>query len=178
VVKVDYRNGAGTGKILWRLGYQGDFKLVGGTDPTDWFSGQHGPHFTTANTSGKFGLVLMDNGDFRVYPSTDPCTTTTPEPASCLYSTIPIFQIDEVAKTATFQFHQILPLNFYSAFGGNAETLANGNVEYDLCDQPGTTARLVEVKNQSTPQTVLNMTIANFAYRWFRLPSLYPGVQW
>jgi len=30
VVKVDYANGVGTGDILWKLGYQGDFTLVGG----------------------------------------------------------------------------------------------------------------------------------------------------
>ena len=57
VIKVDYNNGAGAGDILWRLGYQGDFQLVGGTDPTDWFYGQHGLSFTTPNTTGIFGLT-------------------------------------------------------------------------------------------------------------------------
>ena len=28
LVKVDYTNGAGTGDILWHLGYQGDFTLL------------------------------------------------------------------------------------------------------------------------------------------------------
>ena len=35
------------------LGYQGDFTLVGGTDPTDWFYAQHGPSFVTTNTTGQ-----------------------------------------------------------------------------------------------------------------------------
>ena len=35
LVKVDYNNGAGAGDVVWRLGYQGDFTLSGGTDPTD-----------------------------------------------------------------------------------------------------------------------------------------------
>ena len=179
VVKVDYNNGAGAGDIIWRLGYQGDFKLVGGTDPTDWFYGQHGPSFTTSNTTGIFGLTLMDNGDFRVYPPTSSCSTTTPEPSSCLYSTIPIFQINETAKTATFEFHQILPTNLYSFFGGNSEILANGNVEYDLCGLVGDSSQIFEVTNQSTPQTVWNLKLtSDYAYRGFRLPSLYPGVQW
>ena len=47
LVKIDYANGTGAGDILWKLGYQGDFTLVGGTDPTDWFYAQHGPSFAT-----------------------------------------------------------------------------------------------------------------------------------
>ena len=31
LIKVDYANGQGAGDILWRLGYQGDFSLVGGS---------------------------------------------------------------------------------------------------------------------------------------------------
>jgi arylsulfate sulfotransferase len=45
LIKIDYENGAGSGDILWKLGYQGDFTLMGGTDPTDWFYAQHGPSF-------------------------------------------------------------------------------------------------------------------------------------
>ncbi len=177
VVKVDYNNGAGAGDILWRLGEGGDFTLEGGADPTDWFYGQHAPSFTTSNTTGIFGLTMMDNGDFRIFPSGVTCGVGS-APA-CLYSTIPIFQINEAAKTATLQFHQILPANLYSFFGGNAETLTNGNVEYDLCGLTGTNSQIFEVTNQSTPQTVWNMTLSsNYFYRGYRLPSLYPGVQW
>jgi arylsulfate sulfotransferase len=179
IVKVDYTDGAGTGNILWRLGYQGDFALEGGTDPADWFSGQHWPNFTTANTTGTFGLVVMDNGDFRTYPSTSTCATTSPEPASCLYTTVPILQLDESAKTAKLAFHQILPVSLYNSFGGNAEELANGNIEYDLCGVAGPSSQVFEVTDQSTPQAVWNMTVTgNNAYRAYRLPSLYPGVQW
>ena len=32
IIKIDYNGGRGTGNIIWRLGYQGDFALVGGTD--------------------------------------------------------------------------------------------------------------------------------------------------
>ena len=70
LVKIDYNNGIGTGNIIWHLGYQGDFTLLnadGSTDtnPFDWFYAQHGPNFTTTNTSGQFSLVLFDNGDDR-----------------------------------------------------------------------------------------------------------------
>jgi arylsulfate sulfotransferase len=179
VVKVDYENGAGDGNIIWHLGYQGDFTLVNNgandTNPADWFYAQHGPAFTTSNTAGIFGLVLMDNGDFR--PAVPGCGTTGQPP--CFYSTIPIFQINETAKTATFNFHQIVPGSLYSFFGGNAQTLANGNVEYDLCGIAPVSSQIFEVTNQSTPQTVWNLTLnSNYTYRGYRLPSLYPGVQW
>ncbi|MGC1920411.1 MAG: aryl-sulfate sulfotransferase, partial [Acidobacteriaceae bacterium] len=178
VVKVDYNNGAGAGDILWRLGYQGDFQLVGGTDPTDWFYGQHEPSFTTPNTTGIFGLTLMDNGDFRIFPAGVTCGTGSAPP--CLYSTIPVLQINETAKTATIETHQILPTNLYNFFGGNSEQLANGNLEYDLCGLPGApNSQIFETPNQSTPQTVWNMKVTgNYFYRGYRLPSLYPGVQW
>ena len=37
VVKVDYRDGAGDGHVVWRLGQGGDFS-VNSADPNPWFS--------------------------------------------------------------------------------------------------------------------------------------------
>lgn len=130
VVKIDYRNGTGTGNVLWRLGQGGDFTLMNGTDPTDWPYAQHYPSFFSANTSGVFDLGLMDNGDDRIFPTGLVCDSAGAPP--CLYTTIPIFRLDENAKTATLLFHKILPPSLYSFFGGNMGPLANGDVEYDL----------------------------------------------
>jgi len=47
-------------------------------------------------------------------------------PSSCLYSSIPVFQIDENGRTATFIFHQKLPSSLYTNVGGDVERLANG----------------------------------------------------
>ncbi len=176
LVKVDYANGAGAGDILWKLGYQGDFTLVGGTDPTDWFYAQHGPSFVTTNTTGKFSLVLFDNGDDRVFPSGVVCGTNGEPP--CLYSTVPVLQLDEAAMIAAFTFHHTAPT--YSFFGGNAEVLANGNVEFcEAAGIAGTTGVVYEVTQDSNAQTVWQMqTTGLFAYRGQRIPSLYPGVQW
>ena len=126
LLKVDYNNGAGTGDILWKLGYQGDFTLMEGTDPTDWFYAQHGPSFATANTTGQFSLALFDNGTDRVFPSGQvQCGTIG---STTCYSTVPILAIDETAKTASLTFHP--NAQAYSFFGGNSEVLKNGNVEY------------------------------------------------
>ncbi len=176
VIKVDYENGTGNGNILWHLGEGGDFTLAGGTDPTDWQYAQHGPSFFSPNTTGVFSLGLVDNGDDRVFPSDVTCGATGAPP--CLYSTIPVFKIDEIGKTATLTFHQIIPTAQYSFWGGNAELLANGNVEYDLC-AVGSNSYVNEVTQEATPQTVWSMTSNGVnLYRAFRIPSLYPNVQW
>ena len=177
LVKVDYANGTGAGDILWKLGYQGDFALLGGTDPTDWFYAQHGPAFVTANTTGQFSLVLFDNGDDRVFPSGVTCGTTGAPP--CLYSTVPLLELDETAKTATLAFHPTAPM--YSFFGGNAALLNNGDVEFcEAAVGPQENSGVIdEVTEDSSPQTVWQMQVAGlYVYRGQRIPSLYPGVQW
>ena len=169
IVKVDYANGSGAGDIIWHLGYQGDFTLIGGTDPTDWFYAQHGPSFTTKNTTGQFGLAVFDNGDDRVFP-----TGVSPT----LYSTVPVFSIDETAKTATLTFHITAPT--YSFFGGNNAVLSNGDVEFCESAEPTATAGdIYEVTQSGSAQTVWHMNVADqYVYRGQRIPSMYPGVQW
>jgi arylsulfate sulfotransferase len=177
IIKIDYEDGNGAGDVVWRLGSGGDFALQGGTDPTDWFYAQHGPTFTTTQTAGNFSMVVFDNGNNRKFPPTDPCTTS-PTPA-CQFTTVPIFQIDEVNKTASIVFHDA-PIPF-SFFGGNAEPLANGNIEFDECATAASppTADVLEVVQELNPRVVWHLNInGKFAYRAFRLPSLYPGVQW
>ena len=177
LVKVNYNNGAGTGDIVWKLGYQGDFTLTGGTDPTDWFYAQHGPSFATANTTGQFSLMVFDNGNDRTLPTGQvQCATTA---SSTCYSTVPVLQIDETAKTATLAFHEML--SGFSFFGGNAEVLKNGDAEF--CVTTGAEVR--EVTQDSNAKLVWRVHASMdptgafpFLYRGQRIPSLYPGVQW
>jgi hypothetical protein len=176
VVKINYADGAGDGSILWHLGQGGDFTLKGGTDPADWEYAQHAPAFFSPNTSGIFSLGVMDNGDDRIFPSGVTCGSSGAPP--CFYTTIPIWEIDEGAKTASVKFQQKLPANLYSNFGGSTNPLPNGDVEYDLCGV-GTGSDIFEVTQESAPQTVWTMHTNNtHAYRGFRIPSLYPGVEW
>lgn len=175
IVKVDYRNGEGQGNILWRLGDEGDFQLVNGADPEDWFYAQHNPSFQTNKTAGKFSLAIFDNGDDREQPS----GCDDPGQAACLYTTIPVFDIDEPAMTATLKFHEIIPAAQYSFYGGATARLANGNLEYDLCAEPGYTGTVREVTMDSAARMVWEMTVTHSnLYRASRIPSLYPGVQW
>lgn len=176
IVKVDYRDGAGTGNVLWKLGYQGDFKLEGATDPTNWFYAQHDVNFVSTNTTGSFQIAIMDNGDDRVFPAGVTCDAAGAPP--CQYTTIPIMKVDENARTASFVFHQTLPTSLYSVFAGSTRVQPNTNVEYNLAGL-GTNSATIEVTPTSTPQTVWEMQITHSnTYRSFRMPSLYPGVQW
>jgi len=114
-----------------------------------------------------------------LYPGGPVGVTCGTDGSPACYSTVPVFQINESAKTATLQFHQILPGNLYSSFGGNTLMLDNGDIEYDLCSLVPESSQVFEVTNEPSPQTIWNLKLnQNYAYRAYRLPSLYPGVQW
>jgi arylsulfate sulfotransferase len=174
VFKVDYHDGTGTGNILWKLGYQGDFTLQGGTAPQDWNFGQHDANVISSNSSGTFQMTMFDNGFLRVVDSNGDVCGATGQPAC--YSRVPIFQIDETGKTATLQWvDNLSPV--YSFWGGSARLLANGDMEFDNCAL--SPSGVYEVTKTASPQIVWQMQVTGQnAYRATRVPSLYPGVQW
>ena len=178
VMKIDYHDGTGTGNILWKLGYQGDLTLQNGTDPVDWQYAQHDANVISANSSGVLQVALFDDGNNRVMDSNGDICGTTGQPAC--YTRVPIYQIDESAKTATLQWvANLSPLFVF--FGGSAHLLANGNIAFaeSATTTPANNAAILEVTNTTPPQTVWQMQIAGqYAYRGRRLPSFYPGVQW
>jgi len=193
LVKIDYNNGAGAGDIIWKLGAVlptdtgadvANFTLLNadGTPDTaaaDWFFAQHGPSFVSSNTTGQFSLILFDNGDDRgVVDVAGGTCGVTGQPAC--FSTTSLFDLDETAMTAKLAFHPTNP--DYTFFGGNAEVLKNGNIEFDECTTtliPEDNAVVYEVTQTTPAQTVWVMKITGQdAYRAMRIPSLYPGVQW
>jgi hypothetical protein len=179
VIKIDYQDGQGSGDILWRLGAQGDFTLTnGGID--DWFYAQHYANIVSPNSTGVFQLGVFDNGDNRgIFDvPTDACGT--PGAPAC-FSTIPIFQVDEVGMTATNLWQDSLS-PVYSYWGGSMQQLNDNNVVFGVTtpdpNNP-TGAWYMEVTHDPSPQVVLLMNIfGQNAYRAIHLPSLYPGVQW
>jgi arylsulfate sulfotransferase len=181
VVKINYGNGQGDGSILWRLGPGGDFKLLNSaeaedTDPANWFYAQHAPRIFSKTSSGIFSMALMDNGDDRQFADGSNCPADSG--AHC-YTTIPVLQVDETARTAKFLFHQVLAPELYSFFGGNTDVLDNGHIQYDLAGLTGINAAVYEVTDEASPQPVWSLQIKGaYIYRGERIPSLYPGVQW
>ncbi len=178
VIKINYQDGTGDGKILWHLGPGGDFKLPAGQDPLEWNYGQHYPTFVSPNTSGIIQLMVFNNGNQRMVDgSDDQCGT--PGQIAC-YSSVPLYQLNETTREASV----VSEINLNPAFSfccGDAQVLPNGNIEYDVAfdvNTPGV-SHIEEVVPGSTPQLVWQMDAASgIVYRGFRIPSLYPGVTW
>ena len=176
ILKIDYANGTGSGNVLWKLGEDGDFTLLGG-DPSQWFYAQHYPNILNVDGS-QTTMAVYDDGNYRIDSDGIACGSTTSAPAC--YSRATIFQIDESTNIATLLW-QYSP-GFYSFWGGSIGELSNGDVEFDSSEPfPAAPAasQITEVTQTENPQTVWQMTIAGAnAYRGYRIPSLYPGVTW
>lgn len=176
IIKIDYADGHGTGDILWRLGYGGDFTLFNATSPADWFYAQHYVRIVSPNSTGILQLSMFDNGDNRILnPGGTTCGSA--GAADC-YSRPAIFQIDEDAKTA--QVIWAYP-TVYSFWGGDIQQLPNNNLFVDVTTPADnlTGARILELTHDANPQTVWQLDInGQNSYRTLHLPSLYPGVQW
>jgi len=177
IIKINYRDGLGYGSILWRLGPGGDFILPSGEAPIEWNYGQHYPILLGPNSAGIFSLMFFNNGNNRLVDGNN--TICGSAGAIDCYSSVPILQLNEYTKTAQILFEG--RLTAYSTCCGNASLLPNGDVEFDVAfDQhtPGV-SYIQEVTQEQNPQLLWQMNIAGqVAYRGFRVPSLYPGVQW
>src|SRR4051794_6896479 len=154
VIKIDYRDGAGDGHVIWRLGQGGDF-TVNSTDANPWFSHQHNAHYVDDHT-----LILFDNGNTR--EESDPTANSRGQ----------VWTLDESSMTATRVLN--VDLRNYSFRLGSAQRLSNGNYSF-LSGSEGTppndVARSIEVRPDGTPAYVLRF--ASPEYRSFRLRTLY-----
>lgn len=169
ILKIDYANGTGSGAVLWRLGDGGDFTLANGTE-FDWFYGQHFPTLIASDTPGTIALAMFDNRAINQDGSA--CATDT---GTC-FSRPLIVDLDERNRTATIAWQDRLP--WYSLWGGSV--IANAStVEFDVPNPFPNNASIVEEVDRATlaPAWRLDIT-GQLAYRAYRIPSLYPGVQW
>jgi arylsulfate sulfotransferase len=177
IIKINFLDATGSGAVMWRLGEGGDFKLIGGADPTDWFYAQHGLSFFSPNTSGVFRLGLLDNGNDRMFPSGPVLCQPLKPPVPTCYSTIPVLELNEGNMTATLVTHYEPPPSYFSFFGGNADLLPNGDIHANF--SAAVTGAIVQELNPQATQVIWQGTTPGayqfHAYRW---PSLYPGVQW
>jgi arylsulfate sulfotransferase len=157
VLKIDYRNGAGDGHVIWRLGAGGDFTL-NSTDPTAWFSHQHTAHFIDDHT-----LILFDNGNTR--RATDPNANSRGQ----------VWTLDETHMTATPVLNA--DLGNYSAALGAAQRLSNGNFSFTSGFQgqpPNQFGQTIEVLPDGTKAYVLEVN--RIEYRSYRMRTLYEGI--
>jgi hypothetical protein len=157
VIKIDYRNGAGDGHVVWRLGAGGDF-AVNSADPSPWFSHQHNAHYVDDHT-----LILFDNGNAR--QASDPNA----------HSRGQVWSLDEQTMTATLVVNA--DLGNYSFRLGSAQRLSNGNYAFLSGSQgpvPNDIAQSIEVRPDGTPSYVLRF--AGPEYRSYRMRTLYEGI--
>ena len=157
VIKIDYRNGAGDGHVVWRLGQGGDF-AVHSSDPNPWFSHQHNAHYIDDHT-----LILLDNGNTR--RASDPSA----------HSRGQVWTLDEQTMTATLVVNA--DLGSYAGALGAAQRLSNGNYSFTLgTDGPEPVkppAHTVEVTANGTK--VYDLQVNKPEYRSYRTRTLYEG---
>lgn len=151
VIKIDYRNGSGTGGVLWRLGKDGDFTFLS-DDPYPWFSHQHDARFIDENT-----ILVFDNGNTR--HAEDPTANSRGQ----------VIRIDERQRTATLLLN--FDLGAYSFALGSAQKLTNDNYHFELGWTPGDTSISVEVDPEGNSVYGLKASLPR--YRTFRMQDMY-----
>jgi hypothetical protein len=110
IIKIHYADGTGSGEVLWRLGKDGDFRIVSG-DPNPWFSHQHDANFEHDGLRTR--MAIFDNGNTR--QAEDPS----------IHSRGQVLDIDENTLTAALVLNA--DLGNYSLALGSAQKLDNGN---------------------------------------------------
>lgn len=155
VIKIDYRNGTGSGAVLWRLGQGGDFTLFS-ADPSPWFSHQHDASYVEPNQ-----IIVFDNGNTRCQGAAGPCS-----------SRGQVLDIDEDRHMATLRVNA--DLQGYSERLGSAQQLSNGNFHFASGDL-AVGAQSIEITPDGNP-TFIEQTGADM-YRSFRMKSLYRGAR-
>jgi hypothetical protein len=159
VIKIDYRNGAGDGHVIWRLGQDGDF-TVNSTDPNPWFSHQHDAHYVDDTT-----MVLFDNGTTR--RESDPNANSRGQ----------VWKLDEETMTATLVVNA--DLGSWAGALGAAQRLSNGDYSFTMGEigpeppPPHPPAQTFEVSPDGT--VVYDLMDSQMEYRSFRVSTLYEG---
>jgi hypothetical protein len=146
IVAIDHA----TGEILWRLGDEGDFELVG---DEYWFFHQHSPQWQPDGS-----LLLYDNA------------VGNPErPDSQAHSRAVRYQLDYDAMTATKVWADDDPF-FTSALAGDADLMSNGSIlrlDSIVVERGVPMARIHELDPTRTPNRVwsLHAPPQRFGYR-------------
>jgi hypothetical protein len=171
VLKIDYKDGSGTGDILWRLGDYGDFTFVNTyNDPWPWFSHQHDAGI---EDNGTGVMSLFDNGNTRVTDLGSGC-----KPYDCDSRGMAL-TLKHAGMTATPALS--LDLGSYSDAMGSAQLLSNGNYFFEnplVLINLNTVGYSLEygptpAAPQAGPANTLFDQRGPEHYRAFQMPSLY-----
>ncbi|MCH7744490.1 MAG: aryl-sulfate sulfotransferase [Chloroflexi bacterium] len=157
VVKIDYKNGTGSGDIIWKLGRDGDFTIES-DDPYPWFTHQHDAKYISDNQ-----IILYDNGQLRCGPN--------PDPADGCHSRGQVLNIDEENMVVSLAHNTYLG-NFSKGYG-SAQKLLNGNYSFTSGQNtPFSFATTDEFLPDGT-KVFSVITADPLIYRSFRMESMY-----
>ncbi len=169
LIKIAYDNGKSSGKIVWRMGPEGNFTFNNiDNDPWPWFSHQHEPGF---QTNGANPLTLFDNGNTRVF-SPPLGLGSNCGPSDCNSRGMAL-TVDETPAQMQVTPVISVDLGVYANSDGAAQLLAGGNYFF----QPGHPT-VIGIEILPTPGTltgtqVLNILSPNDAYRTWQMSNLY-----
>lgn len=158
VLKINYKYGRGDGRVLWRLGRQGDFQLQGahgGGFP--WFSHQHNAAYVGSSNDE---IALFDNGNTR-------CAAT----SQCA-NRGQVYKLDKSRHRATLLLNVTLPCEGQTL--GSAQRLSDGDYYFDcghFSRSPRSSAREEEVAPNGS--LLYELQDSEPAYRSYRATSIY-----
>jgi arylsulfate sulfotransferase len=165
LVKLNYADGAGDGRVLWRMGPGGDFSIT--TNSTfgahdigfPWFSHQHDAEFEFggAMTGGERTLTLFDNGNTR--------RATFDLKA---HSRCQLYSVDEIARHVNLDRNG--DVGTYSGALGSAQVLSNGAMSCDS-GSIGSISQTVEIDTSDQLDYVVQWP--GSTYRTFRMSDMY-----
>jgi arylsulfate sulfotransferase len=154
VVKVDWKNGKGSGKVLWRLGKGGDFKLESGGEDA-WFSYAHDVGYEPA---GSNTITIADDANIQF--KNDKKTGTRAQ----------IWKLDEEKRVATLAYN--VDLGLHTRCCGSMQTLKNGNYTTVAGWVPTMFGRTVETDHNGKILFAIDLQGA-LVYRSFRVEDMY-----
>jgi hypothetical protein len=156
IVKVDWKNGKGSGKILWRLGKSGDF-TTDAKDPDPWFSYAHDVGFEPV---GSNMLTVLDNSHARNRKD------------SKAHSRMQVWKLDEAKRTASLVYNA--DIGGYSICCGTAQALPNGGYSSVAGWVDRASPRGLAVETDKDGKIVHTIEADGvIVYRSFRVPDLY-----
>lgn len=154
IIKIHYANGYGSGEVIWRLGKDGDFRIVS-NDPQPWFSHQHDASYEEGDGASR--ILLFDNGNTRHFDD------------ETVHSRGQVLEIDESTRTATLVLN--VDLGDYAMALGSAQKLTSGHYHFNLGWMPNTFSQALEF--DSAGNLVSRVETETQQYRSFRMLDLY-----
>jgi arylsulfate sulfotransferase len=157
IIKIDYKDGKGSGNVLWRLGQDGDF-TVKSSDPDPWFSFQHDARI---ETPGSNRLVVFDDGHRRQKKNKD------------AHNRGQVWELDENSHTATLVYNA--DVGAYAIAVGSAQRLSNGGYTFEsgfINPGPSPYSQATETSPDGKIAYAQQLE-GGITYRSYRVPDLY-----